>query len=70
MEKLKNKDGDVMCPTCGKGMKFLKEKKSKPGKDDGYSEWRCDNKNCKDYSETEDGVKIHRLYDDGDCEEL
>lgn len=53
-------------------MKFLKRKRGKTGYGhDGYSDWRCMNKKCPDYAEPDDnGRKIHRIYDDGDCEEL
>jgi ssDNA-binding Zn-finger/Zn-ribbon topoisomerase 1 len=53
-------DGDVPCPDCDRGLKFLKSKGneySSSHKD--WSLWGC--KNCH---------KKHKLFNDGDAEEM
>jgi hypothetical protein len=54
------------CPECGKSMAFVKRKDSTKEwpDEDGYSDWKCKNKECSDF-----GEPIHRLFDNGGCEE-
>ena len=63
---MKDEDGDVECHVCMKGLKFIKRKEStKEWPDEnGYSDWKCTNKKCSDYGDTQ------RLFDNGDCEVL
>lgn len=60
MGKHDDEDGDVECPDCGKGMKFLKRKGDGYGyTHKTYSVWGC--KKCH---------RKHTIYDDGDCDEV
>jgi hypothetical protein len=51
-------------------MAFVKRKESTKEwpDEDGYSDWKCKNPKCGNYDEVQ--PKIHRLFDNGDCEEI